>query len=157
MLKRFKRISITMLAALALVAGLFVASASPAMAETSPNGYCPGSSPSQISWASFPWHTASWGRVKVCNYSDQATWGLEFLTEDTLTDGYCVHVDILDGIWEGTDSITVDGGTSTTSCGTQVYGWTHDSYPGEIMSARLIRGTGTPGIGVNYMTIYTHP
>lgn len=158
-LKYLRRRSLAAAAVLALLLSMFFSVvASPAHAEDSPNGFCPDSAPEVISWSSgyFPWHTASWGRARVCsNQPSDYKHILEFQVEDTLTDGYCVHVEIYAaGVWIPT---TYNSGDSTTSCGAAVSGSSGWISPAEILSARLIRGTGTPGVGVNYMTIWTHP
>jgi len=82
------------LVALLTVAGLTLAIQAPAQANTldipSCNSY--PNPPSQARWNQIAWHSASWGRGKICRLSTGYNTDEFYINvDDTLTDGRCVN------------------------------------------------------------------
>ena len=100
-------------------------------------------------WNSIPWNQggSNWGRAKFCDYSNGFGTPFQVRTDDILTDGYSVHAEYRStsgGSWH-----VVSGSTSTGPEVTSPY-----TSPGQMYEVRLIRGSGVPGVGVNYFTIF---
>lgn len=102
-------------------------------------------------------HTTTWGSGRTCiklyhrdGYDEYA---VDVRTDDTLTDGYCVHAEMKIGSNPWFRLMYPDTIVDSESCGpVQDTGLFYAAS--QLTEIRLVRGTGGDGIGINYMTIW---